>query len=221
MENHSVRDFAKVLRLGFKGIRAEIEALLESANIADADFPQKENFWLAALEVCDAGVLLGRLYAKKAVELARTVTGPADKRRLEQMAKTCERVPAEGARTFFEAVQALWFAHILTCGEDGINANSIGRLDQILWPYYEADLKTGRITRADALTIMDEFACKMYLDYDVQAIVLGGVDTAGRDAVNELTYVILDATEDAGLIRDLSIRSVSWVRPTLPTRLPH
>jgi len=122
------------------------------------------------------------------------------------MADVCSRVPAEGARTFFEATQALWLAHILTCGEDGINANSIGRLDQMLFPYYQADIDAGRLTPGQAREIMEELACKLYLDYDVQAITLGGQDKDGNDAVNELSHIILDATRNVDFVRDLSIR---------------
>jgi pyruvate formate-lyase/glycerol dehydratase family glycyl radical enzyme len=205
-ENHSIRDFAKAIRVGFGGIRKEVEALLNSADLADPDYPRKENFWRAALSICEAGGLLGRRYAEAAAALAAKADDPAERDRLTRMAEVCARVPEHGARTFFEATQALWFAHILTCGEDGINANSIGRMDQFLFPYYDADLKAGRLTRDRALEIMEELACKLYLEYDVQAITLGGVDAAGRDAVNELSYIILDATANVGLIRDLSIR---------------
>ncbi|MFH1731341.1 MAG: pyruvate formate lyase family protein [Planctomycetota bacterium] len=205
-ENHSVRDYAKVLRLGFGGIRKEAETALAAADIADPEFPQKENFWRAALQVCDAGCLLGQRYADLAAQMAANTDSPDERARLERMAEACSHVPAEGARTFFEATQALWLAHILTCGEDGINANSIGRLDQMLFPYYRADIDAARLTRTEACEIMEELACKLYLEYDVQAITLGGQDEDGNDAVNELSHVILDATRNADFVRDLSIR---------------
>lgn len=205
-ENHSIRDYAKVLRIGFCGIRAEVETLLAAADLADPDYPQKENFWRAALSVCEAGCLLGRRYAEAAAALAAKAGDAGERARLNRMAETCARVPERGAASFFEAVQALWFGHLLTCGEDGINANSIGRLDQILWPYYEADFRAGRLTRGEALEIMEELACKLYLEYDVQAITLGGLDACGHDAVNDLSYLILEATRNVGVIRDLSVR---------------
>ncbi len=195
VENHSIRDYAKVLKYGFRGIYREIEAQMSAAAITDADFPQKENFWKAGLMVCEAGVLLGHRYAQLAHSMGN-----------EDMANVCDRVPAEGAKTLFEAAQSLWFAHILTCGEDSINANSIGRLDQILFPYYDADIKAGRITRNQAVEVMEELACKMYLEYDVQAITLGGVDSDGQNAVNEMSYIILEATENVDFIRDVSVR---------------
>jgi len=206
MENHSVRDYAKVLRLGFAGIRREVEQCLNQADPSEAGYPRQENFWRAALEVCDAGILLGRRYAELASSLANQAEDPSEQSRLGQIAAVCSRVPAEGARTFREATQSLWFAHILTCGEDGINANSIGRLDQILYPYYEADLRAGRLTRAEAVELMEELACKLYLEYDVQAITLGGVDRDGGDAVNEMSYIILEATGNVDFARDVSVR---------------
>lgn len=206
IENHSVRDFAKVLRLGFAGIRAEIEDCLNRADLASPEYPQQESFWRAGLEICDAGMLLGRRYAECARQGAGAAADPAEKARLLAVAEVCTRVPAHGARTFLEAVQALWFSHILTCGEDGINANSIGRLDQILHPYYAADAAAGRLTRDGAREILEELACKMYLDYDVQAIVLGGVDADGTCAVNDLSYLILESTRNVEFVRDVSIR---------------
>ena len=215
IENHSVRDYAKVLRLGFGGIRREVVAQMETADASDPAYPQQESFWRAALGVCDAGIRLGARYAEQAAALATAADTPGDRQRLEHMAETCRRVPGEGARTLHEAVQSLWLAHILTCGEDGINANSIGRLDQILFPYYEADLAAGRTTRGEALELMQELACRLYLEYDVQAITLSGMDADGADATNELTYLILEATGDLDFARDVSVRLSSQSPPQL------
>ncbi len=206
IENHSIRDFAKVLRIGFTGIRAEIETCLTKADLTDPDFPQQENFWRAALSICNAGIQLGLRYATEARRAAEATTNAEEKNRLLAMADRCDRVPAKGALTFAEAVQSLWFSHVLTCGEDGINANSIGRLDQILHPYYTSDLEAERLTKDAAREWMEELGCKLYLDYDVQAITLGGVDAAGRCAVNDLSHLILEATDNLKFIRDLSIR---------------
>lgn len=205
-ENHSIRDYAKVIRIGYDGIRKEIEKKLAKADISDPDFSRKENFWKAGLMICEAGILLGQRYADLANNRADAQKNPQEKKRFRIMAETCARVPRKGARTLFEAAQALWFAHILTCAEDGINANSLGRLDQIFNPYYLADLKSGCVTREQAVELMEELACKLYLDYDVQAITLGGVDKNGKDAVNEMSYIILEATANVGFIRDVSVR---------------
>ncbi|MEW6749425.1 MAG: pyruvate formate lyase family protein [Candidatus Latescibacterota bacterium] len=206
IENHSIRDYARVLREGFGGILRDIGARLQAADIAHPDYPRQESFWRAAMSVCQAGIRLGQRYAEAASRAAAAAGDPEEQARLEGMAAACARVPAQGARTFAEAVQSLWLAHVLTCGEDGINANSIGRLDQVLYPYYQADVEAGRLEREEAVEWMSELACKLYLDYDVQAIVLGGLDRGGRDAANELSYLILEATARVGFVRDVSVR---------------
>jgi len=205
-ENHSIRDYTKLLRIGFAGLRHDVQRRLDETDIAEADYAQKQNFWKAAISVCEAGILLGRRYAELARQMAQHAEDVEDQARLEQIARMCERVPAEGARSFAEAVQALWFGHILTCGVDGINANSLGRLDQILYPYYQADVAAGRLSRQEAVEIMEELACKLYRHYDVQAITLGGQDRQGRDAVNDLSHIILEATRNVEFVRDVSVR---------------
>lgn len=206
MENHSVRGFATAMAKGFEGLRDEIEARLTSTDIADPDFPRRENYWRSAMRVCDAGMLLGKRYSQAARDAAAGQTDPEEKARLDTIAQTCETVTRRGAKTFYEAVQMLWLTHVLSCGNDGINANSIGRLDQFLWPYYQADLQAGRLSRHEATELMIELALKLYLEYDVQAITLGGCDKEGRCAVNELSYIILDATEAVDFVRDLCVR---------------
>lgn len=202
VENHSIRDYPKLLRIGYAGLRAEIETAMAACDLADPAYAEREAFWRSGLLVCEAGILLGQRYAERARTEAEQAADPAERQRLLAIAERCEQVPARGARNLPEAIQALWFGHILTCGEDGINANSIGRLDQFLLPYYEADGSDGDSARE----WLAELGCKLYLDYDVQAITLAGRDTDGRDLTNPLTYLILEATEQVGLLRDLSVR---------------
>jgi formate C-acetyltransferase len=206
VENHSIRDYEKLIRVGFNAVREEIETEISRADTDAADYADKHSFWLAALAICDAGVLLGERYARHAADLAEQADSQEDRQRFERMAEACRRVPADGARTLAEAVQSLLLLHILTCGEDGINANSLGRLDQILYPYYAADLEAGRLDRTGALALMEELACKLYLEYDVQHITLGGVDADGNCAVNELSTIILEATENVEFVRCISVR---------------
>jgi formate C-acetyltransferase len=200
-ENHSIRDYARVLAEGFSGIRGRVEELMRRADPSEPQLPVQMSFWQAALWVCEAGKLLGARYAELARSMGR-----------EEIAAACAHVPALGARTLREAVQALWLAHVLTGGEDGINANSLGRLDQIFYPYYRADLEADRITREEAVDLMEELACKLYLDYDVQAITIGGLDTEGNDATNDMSEIILEATGRLDFPRDLSVR----IAPSTP-----
>jgi formate C-acetyltransferase len=150
--------------------------------------------------------MIGRRYAVEALKLAKTVESPEQEAELLRIAEVCKRVPAKPARTFHEALQSLWFAHILNTWEDYINANSLGRLDQILYPYYREDIASGRITREEAFELICCLWIKLYRDYDVQQSCIGGTFSNGASAVNELSYMMLDATEALGFIRCLSVR---------------
>jgi len=204
--NHSVRDYAKVLRVGFEGIVAEIDARRSALACDDPDRLEELTFLRSASTVAHAAAGIGRRHAVGARALARRCNDADRRAELRAIAKACDRVPARPARTLREAVQALWFAHTITCCEDHINANSIGRIDQILEPYYQADLAAGRITREAALDLITYLWLKLYRDYDVQQAVLGGLRPDGGDATNEVTYLCLEATQRLGLVRCLSVR---------------
>lgn len=204
-ENHSVRDFARVIRRGWGGLRREVERYLADLPPDHPEAVRREAFYRAELAVADAGLVLGRRYAECARRQAETAS-PERRQALLAIADRCDRCVEAGAATFLEAVQLLWFAHLLACAEDGINANSLGRMDQYLYPYYRADRATNRLSRAQALEAMIELACKLYQQYDVQQVCLGGQTPQGKDACNELTHIILEATEQVGFIRCLSVR---------------
>lgn len=194
MENHSIRDYAFLLKHGFGGIRRIVERELERYPLQSTEYIRRENFLRGALAVCDSGLLFGRRHA----ELAR-------KAGAEEIAENCLAIES-GAKNLPQAVQLLWLGHLIACADDGINANSIGRLDQILQPYYEHDIAAGTLTRAEAVNWMIELAVKLYLPYDVQAITLGGVNRDGNPAICEMSEIILEATDRFGEIRDLSVR---------------
>lgn len=196
--NHSVLGYEKVLKLGFEGLLAEVEEHRRK----NGDLPLYE----AAAEICRAAMTLGDKYAAYAEELLQRGDTDHDPRDLIAIRDNCKRVPRHPARTFPEAVQALWFAHLVNVWEDCINANSLGRLDQILYPYYERDLKEGRITEEEAFEWICCLWLKLYRDYDVQQSCIGGVTPEGESGVNALSYMMLDATEALDFVRCLSVR---------------
>ncbi|MHB0939454.1 MAG: pyruvate formate lyase family protein [Armatimonadota bacterium] len=200
--NHSVRAYEKVLRLGFAGLRAEVEEALAALPLTDPDAPARRATLQAWLVLCDAAMTLGTRHAARARQLAEE-SGDAE---WLWIAGVCDRVPAHPARTFREALQALWFAHMLTVWEDGVNANSLGRVDQFLWPYLQADLAAGRLELAEATELLAALWVKLYQAYDVQQCTIGGQLPDGSDATNPLSYLALDVTEGLGFVRCLSAR---------------
>ena len=196
--NHSVIGYERVLKIGFEGLLKEVEAY-EEKNGSNGMYRGIKN-------ICSAALTMGEKYAQKAKELLENLPEGYDKKDLKAIVATCSNVPRKGAKTFAEAVQSLWFAHIINTWEDTVNANSIGRLDQILYPYYKADIEKGVITKEEAFEIICCLWLKLYRDYDVQQSCIGGTNFDGTSAVNELSYMMLDATEQLNFIRCLSVR---------------
>lgn len=146
----------------------------------------------------------------KATELAATETDMERKANLQQMAAVCAQVPAGPARTFREAVNALWLLQVAIHAESINMAISPGRLDQILYPWYQQDIAAGTVTVDGAIELVGCLWLKLNDNTNlvpetaeelfggagtVPAVTLGGVDARGEDAVNELTYLMLTVTE--------------------------
>ncbi|MCX7598786.1 MAG: hypothetical protein N2512_07940 [Armatimonadetes bacterium] len=204
--NHSVRAYEKVLRLGFEGLRDEILAAMDRVQPDDPQAGLRLANLRGFLRVCEAAMMLGKRHAEEARRRAAACECAGARREWEEIAEICEQVPARPARTFREALQALWFAHMITCWEDGVNANSLGRFDQFMWPYLEADLAAGRIDLDTARELLAALWVKLYQPYDVQQMTIGGHTPDGRDATNPLSFLVLDVTEGLGFVRCLSAR---------------
>lgn len=209
-DNHTIVDYALVLSLGFSGLRAKVEAYEAKNGPSD--------MYAAMKKLCDAACTLGERYARHAEGMLACETDPQRRRELEGIIHTCRRVPAEPARNFREALQSLLFAHYINTWEDGINANSLGRLDQMLYPYYRADIDAGRLTQAEAFELICCLWIKLYRDYDVQQSCVGGCKADGSDAVNALSWMMLDATEALGFVRCISVRFTSRTDPAFIRR---
>jgi pyruvate formate-lyase/glycerol dehydratase family glycyl radical enzyme len=205
-ENHTVIDYSRVVHEGFAAICGDLAQRLDACDWSDPASIGARLLLESALTVAQAAGTLGKRYAAEAARLLATCRDPERAAELQAIIATTSQVPELPARTFREAVQSLWFAHILNTWEDGINANSLGRLDQILYPYYAADVAAGRLTPDEAFDLLCCLWIKLYRDYDVQQVTLGGVDAQGNEAANDLTYMMLDVTEALDFVRCLGVR---------------
>lgn len=196
--NHTVLGYEAVLKKGFAGLLADAEA----AEQKNGSLP----LYNAVKQICISAAVMGEKYAQKAKVLLEAGNDEYQEADLEQIIQVCSRVPKYPATSFVEAVQAIWFAHIVNTWEDYINANSIGRLDQILYPYYTADIQKGILTKEQAFEILCCLWIKLYRDYDVQQSCIGGTSPDGSSDVNDLSYLMLDVTEQLNFIRCLSVR---------------
>ena len=208
--NHTVIGYEEVLTHGFAGLLKRVE----DAAKQQGDSP----FYEGCRIVLAAACTMGDHYAEEAGRLAASERDPKRKAELRQIEARCRRVPREPAETLADAAQSLWFAHILNTWEDGINANSLGRLDQILFPYYRRDIERGTLTEEEAFELICCLWVKLYRDYDVQQSCVGGCLTDGSSAVNALSWMMLDATEALGFIRCLSVRFSPETEPAFIRR---
>jgi formate C-acetyltransferase len=110
------------------------------------------------------------------------------------------------ARTFWEALQVVWLVLCVNQAEWPGSAHSIGRLDQYLYPYFRRDTEAGRLTRAQALEIVQAFFLKCYRTFDFHHTTIGGVTPSGADATNELSYLCLEAVAALRTPRDVAVR---------------
>ncbi len=197
-DNHSVIGYNMVLTLGVEGLLDKIASFRNS----NGNLPLYD----ACERVCRSFGVFMRRYGEEAARLAAEEAEPVRKAELEQIAADCDWIAVHPPKNFRQAVQTVWFAHILNTFEDEINANSVGRLDQILYPFYKNDIEAGMLTEEEAAELICCLWIKLYRNYDVQQSAVGGTMPDGSSAVNELSWLMLDSTEQLDFIRCLSVR---------------
>jgi len=210
---HLVPDYRKALHIGWKGIADEAQAVLD---IAGSTAQQKE-LARAIIHCGEAVQLVMERYAAEAEKLSAEETDPGRRAELLDIARICRKVPWLPPQTFPEALQALWTTHMLAMAAESYPGPGLspGRIDQYLFPYYESDLSTGRLTRDQAKEWLECLFIKHNYAYDYQGwvgtnqginasfgqlITLGGMDAQGNDASNELTFLMLDVIEELNLL---------------------
>lgn len=207
---------------GVAGIIKVVEKRRAQLDITVAGDYEKDYYLKSLLIVAAGMMILAERYAVEAQRLAASENNPQRKKELLEIAQVCRHVPANPARTFREAMQSLYFYQICIFMEQNAASYNPGRMDQYLWPYYNADIEAGRMTSEQAQELLDclwikfsepclfqdavtaEFAAGYPM---FQNVCVGGVDETGRDAVNDLSYLILQATMDVQLYQpSLSVR---------------
>lgn len=211
--SHTIPSYDAALGKGLEYIISEAatrEAAIQG-NYRFSDEDRKHAEFYRAVQIAMKGIIsyANRLSHKAAV-IAQTTADSFQKKNFETMSSICSRVPAKPARSFREAVNALWIIQVAIHAENVNMAMSPGRLDQVLYPYYKKDIDEGTLTDRDALEILaclwlklndntnlvPEMAEELFGGAGtVPAVTVGGVNSNGDDAVNELTYLMLRVTE--------------------------
>ncbi len=208
---HVIPGYDKALRIGWKGIYAELNRFYENLTAEEKNGPkgaQLRAMMTAATMPRDLAAKYSTLCRRK----AENETDTNRKNELLQMAGNLEKVPWEPAETFWEAVQALWLTHMLVMSDENYPGPgvSFGRIDQYLLPYWEKSLANG-MDREFGKEILKTFWIHANTAYDAmirvganqgitagygQLITLSGMGPGGKDATNDLTYAILEVIDE-------------------------
>ena len=214
-------DYAKALNSGLNGVIEEArEQLLRHQIVTNEDL-QKRFFWQGVIIACEAVIRFAQRHAELAEEMAAQTSDPARKQELEEIARICRWVPANPARNFREAVQSFWFIHVTPQIETCSAGFSPGRFDQYMYPFYQKDVREGSLTRDEAAELLgclwvkfaeieilrEEKTRKRLQGTLLQNLTIGGQTREGRDATNELSYLILDV-----------VRQMKLTQPTVSLR---
>lgn len=183
---HFHPDFEKLFSVGIGGIGDEIATRRAETG------EDKRPFY----DACDIALQGFSDYVLGVAEACDQKAARDDRPEWTELAQMCRRLSSERPETFHEAIQlmlltivALWF------GEDHMMCTP-GRMDQTLYPFYEADLAAGRITRQQAFELISCLYIQLSMILFPGAaisVLVGGRDTQGRDVTNELTYLCLEA----------------------------
>ena len=219
---HLAINHARLLREGLRGYEERARAAKVALDLTDPDSIDKYVFYKSVLIVIDAVRRFALRYSALAARKAEAETDPARKAELERMSAICARVPYEPASSFREAIQTVWFSQVILQIESNGHSLSFGRFDQYLYPYYQADVDAGEITRDEALELLTNLWIKTLTVQKVrsqahtlssagspmyQNVTIGGQTTDGRDAVNELSFLVLQSVAQTRLTQpNLTVR---------------
>ncbi len=206
---HVTVNYGKVLKIGYTGIIEEAKAALAKLDIGDGDYTARQSFLKAVIESCEAVITFANRYSKQAADEAKACPDAKRAAELRQISENCARVPAYGARSFYEACQSFWFIQMLIQTESSGHSISPGRFDQYMYPYFKADFDAGKITLEQAQEYIDCIWVKFndinkvrdlasaegFAGYSAfQNLIAGGQTPDGRDATNELSFMCIEAT---------------------------
>ncbi len=220
-------DYDWVLNKGLLDVLAKAEKRLQQIDLTQPDEIKKYWFLQAVVISNKAVIRFAERFAQKCEELAAQEQDQSRKEELQTMASICRHVPANPARTFWEAVQSIWFILLAVHLESNGHAMSLGRFDQYLYSFYQRDTDSGLLSRERALELVEAFYIKcnelnklrswpdtaFFLGYQMFVnLTVGGQTVDGKDATNEVSRLCVDACKDLKLFTP-SI-SIKWFEGT-------
>ena len=211
---HLVPNVANLLAKGWGGLRREAESNLAALDLTNPDNLRRAHFYEAEIILTQAMTKFVRRFVELAKRMAAQETDAKRRAELELIARTNEAIAERPASGFLEAVQLFWYANLMLYIEQDGLANSPGRIDQYLYPYYRTDIDSGRLDKEDVQQILEllwikfteimrayDYASAFYYGgFSIsENVLLGGVDENGKDVTNELSYLCLEVEANTKL----------------------
>ncbi|MCJ7807660.1 MAG: formate C-acetyltransferase/glycerol dehydratase family glycyl radical enzyme [Dehalococcoidia bacterium] len=224
VQGHLVLGHENVMRQGFSGIKKRAKEHLEKLRTENPDESRNADFLQAVIICSEGAIAFAHRFAGEAMKLAEKEADPRRRDELLRIADNCRWVPANPPRRFYEAMQCLWFTQVIAQISYGMAGTfALGRVDQYLYPFYKRDVEQGIITKDEALELIEELELKLTsnilllpelglevsstLGTSPQPITIGGLTKDGKDATNELSWMILESSEKLkAVINNLAIR---------------
>ena len=219
---HLSVNYKRLLSEGLKGYEKRTRALQAALDLTQPDSIDQYVFYKAVLIVIAAVRAFALRYAALAAALAEKETNQERKAELAEMARICAKVPYEAVTSFREAVQSVWFIQLILQIESNGHSLSYGRFDQYMYPYYINDIHAGRITKDDAMELLTCLWIKTLTINKVrsqshtlssagspmyQNVTIGGQTSDKKDAVNELSFAVLQSVAQTRLTQpNLTVR---------------
>ena len=202
---HLAVDYQQLLELGLQGYEKRATKLKEELDLCVPENIDKYVFYKAVLTVIEAVKTYAQRFSILAKELSEKETGKR-KEELLEISRICAKVPYEPAETFKEAIQSVWFIQLILQIESNGHSLSYGRFDQYMYPYYKNDRDKGIITDEEVVELLDNLWIKTLTINKVrsqahtfssagspmyQNVTIGGQTPDKKDAVNDLSFLIL------------------------------
>lgn len=221
---HLAVNYKRVLSEGLIGYENRVKSLNNALDLTDPDSIDKRVFYNAVLIVIEAV----KTFANRYSVLARTLAESANEKRkkeLLEISRICEKVPYHKAESFKEAIQSVWFIQLILQIESNGHSLSYGRFDQYMYPYFIND----NMSKEEVLEYLNNLWIKTLTINKVrsqshtyssagspmyQNVTIGGQTPEGQDAVNELSFIVLQSVAQTRLTQpNLTVRYHKNINP--------
>jgi pyruvate formate-lyase/glycerol dehydratase family glycyl radical enzyme len=217
---HCCPDFERILKKGIVGLIAEVDEKLNQLDVTILDDFQKIIYLNAMKISLNAVICWARRLSDRAADMAKAEKDPERKAELEKIAYICNKVPANPAETFYEALQSVWISYVAVMLEGWGPGLGFGRMDQYLYPYYRKDIDSGEITKEKTRELISLFYLKLNELLNpfpitegkggnlgtLSGVTIGGASRDGTQDAEELSILFLEAEEDVCLYEDIAVR---------------